>query len=132
MTQSNVTISPVLRDSYGGQFTIWEVQRNGEFVIGGQTEAEAQRRLRGLDTSGWKYLDCHQRGYPSPLGWIDHVREQNWTFDHQCSIKIGKDGRAFFGGNINEYSASFNYLILDQDILQQVIGAAPEIPVIRA
>lgn len=60
-----------------------------------------------------------------------HVREQGWTFEKDAEIDIGKDGRAFFGGNLNERSAACGYLIPEDTLLKQVVQAVPEVSVRR-
>lgn len=125
--QKGVTIVRELRNGFGGEHEIWEIRRDGAFVIGAQTPEAAQRRVEQLEANGWRYLDCYDRGHPEPLAWIGHVRAQGWNFESHSEIEIGKDGRAFFGGNIKEYSAAFKYLLLDSELLEQVRQAAPEV-----
>lgn len=125
--QKGVVIVRELRHGLGGSHEIWAIRRDGAFVIGAQTPEEAQRRLEQIEANDWRFLDLYERGHPEPLAWIDHVREQGWSFESQSEIEIGKDGRAFFGGNIRECSAAFKYLILDAALLEKVRQAAPEV-----
>lgn len=111
-----------------GDTPYWDIFREGKFIIGAQSEAEAEDRKSMLEANGWTHLDCYKRGHPDPLGWIAHVREQSWTFLDSL-IETGKDGRTFFHGNIVEYSAAFNYMILDNVLLKNVMKAAPEVQV---
>lgn len=124
-----ITITPERRDGTGGDFTIWVIRKDGDFIIGGQSEEAAKGRLAALEENGWSHLDCYECGFTNPIDWINHVRDKGWTFDHQSKIQVGKDGRAFFGGNINEYSAAFRYLILDKNLLGTIIKSVPEVPV---
>lgn len=111
-----------------GDTPYWDIFRDGKFIIGAQSEAGAENRKSMLEANEWTHLDCNERGHPNPLGWIAHVREMGWNF-LDSMIEIGKDGRAFFHGNIVQYSAAFNYLILDYDLLKNVMKAAPEVQV---
>lgn len=111
-----------------GDTPYWDIFRDGKFIIGAQSEAEAEDRKTMLEANEWTHLDCYKRGHPDPLGWIAHIREMGWTF-LDSRIDTSTDGRAFFHGNIVQYSAAFRYMILDQGLLKNVMSAAPEVPV---
>lgn len=128
--QPTVQIKEEFFDGHGGRHAIFRLYRDGDFVIGGQSLEQTERRLSSLEQNEWRYLDCYERGHPSPLEWIAYVREQGWTFDACCNLEVGNDGRTFFGGNIVEYSAAFRYLILDSTIVEKVKALAPEIPIV--
>lgn len=107
-----------------------DVIKDGRFIIGAQTLAEAMDRKEALEANSWTHLDCYKRGHPDPVEWIEFVRSKDWTFQN-AAIEYLDDGRVFFGGNIVEYSAAFRYLILDLDLAAKVASLAPEVPVER-
>lgn len=131
MQQANVTIAPEVRKGNNWSYSLFAIRRDGQFIIGGSTEAEAKKRLEQLEANDWKHLDCYLRGHPDPLEWIAHVREQGWTFETFSTVDISSNGRAFFSGNVNEYSAAFRYLVIDAGLVEQIIAAAPEVEVRR-
>lgn len=55
------------------------------------------------------------------------MRSKGWNFQLP-GIDYNKDGRIFFHGNIQEYSAAFRYLILDQKLAERIAAMAPEVP----
>lgn len=131
MIQATQTIE-IIRRFRGGptkDVPFWDIFRDGKFIIGAQTPEDADRNLAALEANNWEFLICYCReGASGPLNWIAKVREKGWTFC-DAGIEIGKDGRAFFYGNIEEYSAAFRFLILDEGLLKQVMKAAPEVRV---
>lgn len=133
MVQATQSVE-IIRKFRGGpneDVPYWDVIRDGKFIIGAQTPEDADRNLAALEANNWKFLTCYCReGSTDPLDWIAKVREKGWTF-LDAGIEIGKDGRSFFHGNIVQYSAAFRFLILDDDLLKEVIKAAPEVPIRR-
>lgn len=60
-------------------------------------------------------------GLMDPFAFVDEMREG--TYLDKC-----KDGRVFFSGNVNEYSAAFRFLILDTALVATISSLAPEVP----
>lgn len=105
----------------------WDIFREGKFIIGSQSEREAHARLEGLQQNNWTHLDCYCRGYADPIKFIEHVREEGWTFDlSMTGIEFLNDGRMFFHGNVNEYSNAYRYLVLDKPLIRKIIKLVPE------
>lgn len=130
-TTQSVEIIRNYRGGSAGYVPFWDIIRDGQFIIGAQTPEDAERNLVALEANNWKFLACYCRlSAADPLDWIAKVREKEWRF-LDASIEIGKDGRAFFHGNIVQYSAAFRFLILDDGLLKEVIKAVPEVPVCR-
>lgn len=111
-----------------GKDRIWDVVKDGKFIIGADSEEKARQGLADLKASNWQYLALYSRGAKDPISWIAHVREKEWTFE-QAEIHLGFDDRVMFHGNISEYSAVFWFLILDWDYARKVIEQAPEVAV---
>lgn len=116
---------------HGGDVQYWDIFRQGQFVIGAQSEGAAKLRLACLEANDWTHLDVYGTSFPNPLEFIEYVREQQWTFDCGSEIKADPDGRTWFHGNIDQYSAAFRYLIFDAELLQAIVKAAPEVPFIH-
>lgn len=131
MSQPKATITPEVREGDQlGKREIFVIRRDGNFVIGGSTQLEAEKYFAALESNNWTHLDCYDRGHPDPLEWIAHVRSKGCTFESFSSIEIGANGNVFFAGNLNEVSAAFRYLILDEVLTDKIIQAAPELPVV--
>lgn len=107
---------------------IWDVVKDGKFIIGANSEDKARQNLADLEASNWQYLELYGRGFKDPLSWIAHVREMHWTFEN-AAIHLSYDGRVMFHGNICEYSAAFRFLILDLNYAGQVIEQVPDVAV---
>lgn len=107
-----------------------DIFKDGVFIIGAQSEEEAAQRLKDLEANNWAHLDCYRNGHPDPVKWIEYVRNRNWTF-RSPGIEFNKDGRMFFHGNIEEYSAAFRYLVLDQKLAERIVAMVPEVPIRR-
>lgn len=112
---------------HSGNTPYWDIFRDGKFIIGSQSEREAHARLEALQQNNWTHLDCYCRGYADPIKFIEHVREEGWTFDlSMTGIEFLDDGRMFFHGNVNEYSCAFRYLVLDKALIRKIITLVPE------
>lgn len=106
---------------------IWDLHRGGQFIIGASSEEEIAKQRAKLDATQWTVLHLYGP-VDDPVKWIEHVREEKWTFREGTYLDKGKDGRVFFAGNINEYSAAFRFLILDTALVATISSLAPEVP----
>ena len=118
-----IEIVPALRS----EMLYYDIIRNGGFVIGSTEPEIASRRLDALSKNKWKWLCMKGHANPEhPEKFLASVRGNGWHFD-PIRLDIGRDGRAFLAGNVREYSAAFNYLLLCPDLIGRIMANVPDI-----
>lgn len=114
------------RSQSGLEKMLWDQDTN-RFIISADSRAEAELRLHRLQQNDFRYLECSSNEHPDPVEWVSHVRAQGWSFAEHTEFRIQTDGRMYFHGSVNESSASFRYLVLDQAIAEKLQALVPEI-----
>lgn len=112
----------------GHSQVVWDVLRNGVFLIGAPTQKAAAVLLAKLRQSNFAFLEQYNTGPAHPFDWVRLVRRQQWAFRDAKIEAPDKNGRAMFGGNIEHYSAAFKYWIWNTEILEELRELVPELP----
>lgn len=106
---------------------IYDLTLNGKFVMGASSAEKASAYLALLEGNDFAFLRLHFGRCDSPSEMIAFVLKQGWSFVPKTKMVTQMDGRTFFSGNIVEYSASFNFLILDLALVAKIRRRLPEI-----
>lgn len=110
----SINIKPRKTDGH----TVWEIIRNGQFVIGALDVEEIDRRLYRLIDANWKYLDCMGSTHADPTAFIEQIEANGHRL--QMQFEHLQDGRSFMGGKVAETGTEFRYLILDRTLAMQL------------
>lgn len=117
LTSGDFTVKTERRYHNGAQ--IWDLFYKNKFLIGGENPEELEKRRENFVANQCKFLKLHGRE-DDPISWIMYAKESKWSFTSGSEIDTGPDGRTFFHGNIQQYSAAFSYIILDEVLVTEV------------
>lgn len=94
-------------------------------------EEECIELARQLEKNGGKWLDRYAsdpdqpnevRG-KNPAEFVRWVKSKGYTFDQEMTeIICCEDGTAVFHGNLNEFSCAFNFIIVDEGLMRELMN----------
>lgn len=116
-----VEIRPrLVAPAMGRSHEVLDILLHGRFVIGCSGWREVHETLGHLVENDWRWLRSYGME-ARPMDWLDRVDREAWTYTDALRLQQpDRNGRACFGGNVNEYSAAFCYWIWDLDLLRVV------------
>lgn len=93
-------------------------------------EKRSRREIAGLvhqlRRNGYSYFTHYSR-YENPLDLLKWVEENSYTFEGFSKV-YEVDGVKYFHGNLVEYSAAFSYVILDDDLADEISRQFKNLP----
>lgn len=80
--------------------------------------SEIAKLVRQLRRNGYSYFTRYSR-HENPLELLKWVEENSYTFESFSKV-YEHDGVTHFHGNLVEYSAAFSYVILDDELAEEI------------
>lgn len=103
-----------------------EVLNTGSTFDEKRSRREIAELVRQLRRNGYSYFTRYSR-YENPLDLLKWVEENNYTLESFSKV-YEVDGVKHFHGNLVEYSAAFSYVILDDDLADEISRQFKNLP----